>query len=499
MSEVTEAPRIGGDDLAGVLLGFLDDRATLCFRFSSILGEGELRVLMGDVLLAFFRGATGEEAILAMLDSPPGRTETLMTFPMSGCVPLERSLSEIVDRWHRDRSDYSGDVLGPEGPPSEVPSLSQGSADRRGIREPAPVPVEPSPEIVAPATPASGTSGSWWDQVDAQDVPVVTDGFSEPGDAGPPATMGRDNPPEAMLDMEPDFAIDVLGEGPALTVQRSSGVPSEYSDAPEEPGSAEPDGDAYVPSFIDAGDSSAVSGAEEPASEATFATDHEFALSDVAAGGHGKALSQAPQLAPLPWVFADPSCPSAFRGGIEVRDWVEGKRFTGALCFGAPEFLRLYLVKGFALGVEAVVNDTYLAGGEAALAGAPLMAGVPALAYCLPEEAALGMAILGGAPRPGTGGERIVGPCADLGSLALWVEARPTLAAAITVRAGLKQAAGWRAAGGRFTSARDHDEPHEGLSALEAVWGDDGVAVICFANPAALRPLFTPSSSSSPG
>ena len=497
MSEVTEAPRIGGDDLAGVLLGFLDDRATLCFRFSSILGEGELRVLMGDVLLASFREVTGEDAILAMLDSPPGRTETLTTFPMSGCVPLERSLSEIVDRWHRDRSDYSGEVLGPEVPPGEVLSLSQDPADLQGIEEPATVPVEPSPEIVAPATPAGGTSGSWWDQVDAEDVPVVTTP-SAPRDDGSPGATGRANPPGAMLDMEPDFAIDILGEAPDLTVQRSGGVLSEYSDAPEEPGSAEPDGDAYVPSFIDSGDPSAVSGTEEPASESPFAADPGLAPTPVADGARGEPISQAPQLAPLPWVFADPSCPSAFRGGIEVRDWVEGNRFTGALCFGDPEVLRLYVVRGFALGVEALVNDTYFAGGEAAHAGATLMAGVPAFAYGLPEEAALGMAILGGAPRPGTGGERIAGRCADLGPLASWIDARPTLAAAITVRAGLRQAVGWRSGGGRFTSARDRDEPHEGISAVEEVWGEDAWAVICFANPSDLRPLFTPSSTPGP-
>jgi len=125
MSDGTRAPRVGGEDLAGELLGFQDQRSTGRYRFSSLVGEGEVIVLFGSVVEASYAGFSGAAAIGAMLDAPPGKVEWLDTFEMPHLGgPLPESLSEMVDQWRQNREDAVADAV-----ESPRPETVAGAAD----------------------------------------------------------------------------------------------------------------------------------------------------------------------------------------------------------------------------------------------------------------------------------------------------------------------------------------------------------------------------------
>lgn len=93
---------LGGTDLGSLLVGLQDELRTGRLTFASIAGDGEVCLLFGALVSAAFEGRVGGEAVLAMLDAPPGKVEVEPTFamPEGQAFPiLGESFSELVDRW----------------------------------------------------------------------------------------------------------------------------------------------------------------------------------------------------------------------------------------------------------------------------------------------------------------------------------------------------------------------------------------------------------------
>lgn len=443
MDRQTEAPSaesavyLAGDALASALLGLQDQLFTGAVSLHSIDGVGLVTLLFGGVVSARCGALTGGEAVMALLSGPPAAMTVSTDFDLPLAEEAEvRStiLSDVIDRWRL---------------------TNQATQSPLGLDNLAGADIEPPIDVDAQARevplPAHTSEGA------AMPVPLVDDlQLATPETLSEPTRRGA-RAFKPSQDQDPDLE-DPLGFALAFA-----------DDAPTPSASQPPGGPPHV----------------LPVDVATY-----DALPPVLTSSERCFL-------PLPAGLArqdgSGACPSEFISGDAVRCWVEQHRFTGVLSFGAPETLRLYIVDGRVLGVEAMRGGNFTLGTAGAHAGTNDMAGRPVVALHYERDLALALSTLASDYCLVHDGERSVSRCADVdcGSV---VDAYPTLLAAVVLRAGEARMLAWRVPGEQWCTASAGGVRVTGVGELQALWGfPDATAGIQYLDPATLRPLFVSS------
>ncbi|MHB1525072.1 MAG: hypothetical protein ACYCZN_02120 [Candidatus Dormibacteria bacterium] len=206
--------------MAAELLGFQDQRTTGRYRFSSLVGEGEVTVLFGSVVEASYARLSGAAAIGAMLDAPPGKVEWLEAFEMPHLgPPLPESLSELVDQWRQNRDDVAADAV--ESPRAEATegaadSATASSREQSGDSDRGTDAVGSAP--TSPLSVEAGIEDPWGASVPTPDVVGTLDFEDVPTLAGPMENGGGTSHDADSIVAPP---LDEFDEAPASPQEQS--------------------------------------------------------------------------------------------------------------------------------------------------------------------------------------------------------------------------------------------------------------------------------------
>lgn len=432
------AEYLAGDALASALLGLQDQLFTGAVSLHSIDGVGFITLLFGGVVSARYGDLTGGEAVMALLSGPPAAMTVSTGFDFPVGVEAEAHstvLSDVVDRW-RLTNQAAESPLG-------LDDLA--SADIEPPTEP-----EAHPREVPPLADASDDA--------EMPVPLVDELELATPETLPEVARRGARAFKPTEDQDPDledplaFALAFGDDGPPP----SNGQPPPGSPHEALPGDLNADG-ALPPVLT--------------SSERCF----------------------LPLPAGLAHQDGSGTCPSEFISGDAVRSWVERHRFTGVLSFGVPETLRLYIVGGRVLGVEAIRSGNFVLGAAGAHVGTNAMAGRPVVALHYERGLALALSALASDYCPVQDGVRSVSRCADVPCESV-LDAHPVLLAAVVLSAGEARMLAWRMPGGEWCAAAAGGARVTDVGELQALWGfPDATVSIQHLDPATLRPLFVSS------